>query len=228
MNASTRCHRALVLAAFALVALAGCTAAPAAGTPAPPATSAGSTPTPTPTEDADAGSVILGSQVADVVAADSTVIARIDFFGPTADAVEILTDAFGAEPTVADYEQGIESPPDTDYDWGGFVLRDPDSPAADPEYPEFVALVTAAAVGEVVIAGPGGVRVGDAVADLASKWAGEPAVLIGESSFHFDMVEVGPAPAAGEQPHELSVFAYAKDGSSTITQISTPAQNWGV
>lgn len=227
MIATARSRFALILATLAVVALAGCTSTDSDPVSSPPATGT-PTATATPTAAAAAASVILGSQVADVVAADSTVIGRIDFFGSTADAVEILTAAFGAAPTVVDYPMGIESPAGTSYDWGGFELRDPEPAGLAPEQPEFVVLVTVASVGDVVVAGPGGVRVGDDVAALTSKWAAEPAVRIGDGTFHFDIVEVGAASSATEAPHELSVFAYAAQASSTITQISTPAQNWGV
>lgn len=159
------------LAVVALLALSGCTPA----TPTPSATpssampSAIATPTPTPTPVAPvAASVVVTATSISVLDAASTVIVDIPFTTNGDTAADQLAVALGATP-VETVRTGTNcARAGTEYDFGGLRIDGAGTITTAPPAVFSVHVDTAATATGVAIAGPAGVQVGKALADVVA------------------------------------------------------------
>jgi len=216
------------LALFAGVALlaatlTGCTAnEPPATTPSP----AGALSTPTaqadasPTVRADPNHLVVSSTSIQVVLDDGTLGDEFSYFEPIQPVVAALTDVFGEEPVVTEYE---DAPTSVDYDWVGVSIGT-DGPAQPPSGAEIIMFVTAPDVNGIGIETIDGIKVGDPAAPLEAanssyRWqrdSGEELVVTMNS------VPI----TSGDAERMFSVQLRALPADGPITQIGAPMKNF--
>jgi hypothetical protein len=162
-----RISRLLAVAVSAAVSvglLAGCAPAapPSTATPAPTATA-----TPTPEAPAAPASLTFTQSAVTIATAAGDTLETFDYFTPAADAVAVLTEAFGAAPT-EEHVQGYEQPGYTRYEWGGFQLHALDEGA--DRFPPLRVQAVVTRVGDVLIATVDNVSVGQDADTVAARY----------------------------------------------------------
>jgi hypothetical protein len=177
---------------FLLAACGGATPAPTPSETAGPFPSevpvATGTPTPTPTpsapeppaEDVDAPvGLLVNSSIVSVIRADGTQISAIDYSGDAAAAAAVLAAALRATPvTTSAGEEGSCSTLQTQYDFGGIVLRSPGLVGSVGALE--VEVTGSATTGGIPITTLGGLRIGDSRA-AANAAIGAGIVDLGSS-----------------------------------------------
>jgi hypothetical protein len=153
-----------LVAAFALLALAGCASPTATPTP-PPTSGASGTPTPSaspetplPAEEpvVTAAVVVMTGSTLSVFGTDGTTLASVDYEMDGAAAVAEIAEALDEEPVVTPIPGDVESPcpPATSYEFGGLQLRSPGSLWASGSYEVIVtSTTTSGGVGIETVAG---------------------------------------------------------------------------
>jgi hypothetical protein len=232
-------RRIVPAAAAAMLLLSGCVSAPEEPSPttavAEPSAEPTSTATsePTPVEQPQAETVIVTAESITVASDDGSPLAEFDYFQPTDEVVDGLTEAFGVEPTDERFEGAIEAPPATVWTWDGFELRDPDPAGEPPFWVNHWVRVGAAEVNGVAVETVDGVRVGDDAQTIEARYPDtSDRVTAGDEPERLD-VYLGaiPLPQEGENSdgnYEFSVWLIAKDPSAEISEFRAPSPNFGV
>jgi hypothetical protein len=226
-------HLLALAAAASVAALAGCFPSSAPDASNPPGTGSPSasapTPTPSPTDDARVSEILITAEVIELRSGDGAVVTTFDYFQPTAEVVEGLTEAFGAEPKVEQYQGNHAA--GTRHSWEGFSLQEPDF-VEPPYYPEHWLLVTAESAHGVDVRTIDGIAVGDPAPELEAAYpASSKRVVAGDKPERLDiLVGAIPLPDPEETPgsdRTFSVFVSADDPAGAVTSIRAPSPNFG-
>ena len=148
----------LLLAAAAVVALAGCTSAPPPEPVASPSASSAS-PTPSPTPEPKVDEVVITSAGLRLLD-DGAELDALGWFDLAEESIAALTNAFGSEPEEVPYPGHIEAAPGTDYKWDGFVFRVQDFEAEPPLWSNISVISSVSRVGDVAICTGDGLTIG--------------------------------------------------------------------
>lgn len=158
----------------------------------------------------------------------------LSYFEQTQNAIDALSHAFGAEPTVGVWEGGIESYPGATYTWPGLEIVDSEWPTLAPTSPEYRVTLTAAESHGVSLETVDGVRVGDSAADLESAYPDTATrISVGDTPERLDVL-LGTIilPHADDYPTmdgqlTFSVHVAANDPSGSVDTIAAPMPNFG-
>lgn len=208
------------VAALAVI-LTGCSSiGPQANIPAPAGT-------PTITEEkgtspesrAPPDHLVVSASSIQVVLDDGTMGDEFGYFEPIELVVAALTDVFGGEPVMTNYE-GI---PSVDYDWSGVSIGT-DGPAQRPTNPELIMRVTAAEVHGIGIETVDGIQVGDPVAVLevanpSHRWQRD-----GVEELVIKVNSVPVTPEDNERTFSVELRSCPADGP--VTQFAAPIKNF--
>lgn len=230
MTVSLRATSLLIGLSIAAVALTGC--APSAE-PTPSQTSSPTTQPSTPTTEespapAAAASIVFSASTLQIIDSAGVTMSEHNYFEPTAGVVDVLTEAFGSEPIVADYDSRADSPGGTSYDWGGFELRDGEWNTEAPYYTEFNVFVTAATVGGLALSTNDGVSVGDSFSAVA---AANPDHVESDAggplSLDWTELPMFPDGYGVDVVPSLAVLVVDSEQNDVVSRLIAPVMNWG-
>ncbi|WP_157802237.1 hypothetical protein [Diaminobutyricimonas aerilata] len=148
----------LLLAAAAVLALAGCTTTAPAADPTP-SDSASPSSTPTAAPEPEVDEIVITSAGLRLLD-DGTELDALGWFDLAEESIAALTDAFGTEPEEVPYPGHIEAAPGTDYKWDGFVFRVQDFEAEPPLWSNISVISSVSSVGDVAIRTGDGLTIG--------------------------------------------------------------------
>ena len=175
-----------------------------------------------------AASIVLSVTSIQIVDSSGATLSEHDYFEPAADVVAVLSDAFGSEPIVSQYDSHADSPSGTSYDWDGFDLRDNDWPAETPYYSEFSVLLTAPKVGGLPISTSDGVSVGDSFSGVTeANPAHAEFSADGMVSLEWTELPAFPEGYGVDTVPAISVLVIDSGLSGVVSRILAPAANWG-
>lgn len=222
-----------------LALLTGCGGNPSAEPTPPPTTASTASPVPEIPDPELASLTVLadGTLATDTVGNE---MATIDYFDDVATTVATLTDLFQFEPTI---EVVRPAPSDsfagTKYDWDGFIVywngfeNEPGTGIGDPPHnPAVRVVVQVSTVRGVTIETQDGVRVGDSMSDLLTRYPDSAQTRETEDG-PISSVQIGSIPLPPlENVPDLEVYFYvAVVGSTegTVETILSPAKgNFGL
>lgn len=224
--------------AAAILLLSGCAPAQGGGSPSTPAAEPSPPPTPsattapTPDEQQQAETVVVTAESITVTAEDGTELAVFDYFEPTDQVVEGLTDVFGIEPTDERFEGALDMPSGTIWNWDGFELTDTDPEGDPPLWPNHSVRVTMPEVAGVTVETVDGVRVGDDAQTIEARYPDTSGrFTVGDEPERLDVfLGAIPLPKEGENSdgnYEFSVWLIAADPSAAISEFRAPSPNFG-
>jgi hypothetical protein len=218
-----------LLAAASITMLAGCVPSSAPDGPNPPGTGSSSssqpapTPTPAPTDDSRVTEIFITAEVIEFHSSDGAVVTTFDYFQPTQEVVDGLTEAFGTEPMVEQYQGNHAA--GTRHSWEGFSLQEPDF-VEPPYYPEQWVLVTAESAHGVDVRTIDGIAVGDPAPELEAAYLGSSKRVIAADKPERLDVFVGTVPLPDPE-RTFSVFVSADDPAGAVTNFRAPSPNFG-
>lgn len=218
----------LVLAT-ALVGCAPTASGPAPTTPAPSAS-------PSQVESTDeaiqtAETVVVSSTGFSILDQTSQEMASFDYFvgGEIDLAVVELTEAFGSEPVIGEFDVSPHGPMRTTYTWGGFQLQDTNLEPTFPDTEAQAIVVTSSEVNGVSIQGSERAAVGGSGTSLAGS-SHFDRLSEGEIDTHFYLLDetvVEGHEYADYLPAALSVRVWSDPSTDRIIRIDAPTRNWG-
>lgn len=176
---------------------------------------------------AGAESIVFSVASIQIVDSSGAVLSEHDYFEPTADVVAVLTDAFGAEPTISHYDGHADNPPGTSYDWGGLAVRDGEWTSEPPYYSEFYVFLTSETVGGLTLSTSDGVSVGDSFSDVAAAHPDHVSYEDGPLQLEWTELPRFPEGYGVDIVPALSVLVIDSEHNDVVSRIIAPAMNWG-
>jgi hypothetical protein len=212
------------LAALVLSAFAACATAPAPTQP--PTSSPSATPTRSP-EPSTASAIVISTEHLQVVDDDGAVLASYDYFQPTAEVVDGLTEYLGP-PVDTAVDAGLETPAATYHDWGGLRLVDTEPPASPPTIPEHWVRVTSTDANGVALRAFDGSTVGGSISNVEGEHSDytNPNDGIAYRTVRTGIVPIETTPEGYEQ--NFAVAVHGEVAADAILFIIAPSANFGV